>query len=92
MSNQARKLMIRYGLTTAQYDQMLDRQDGRCAICRRQPRTKRLAVDHDHETGHVRGLLCDRCNRGLEWVVTAHRRAANRPCICPHCTYIRVMS
>lgn len=92
MSNRARKLMVRYGITSEEYDHMLDMQDGRCAICRRSPRSKHLAVDHDHTTGHVRGLLCDRCNRILEMVVNAHRRAANRPCICPHCTYIRVMS
>lgn len=41
---------------------MLDTQDGRCAICMRIPRNRRLAVDHDHNTGRVRGLLCFTCN------------------------------
>ena len=63
------------GLTQTQYDAMLAAQGGACAICRK-PETevggkrgcvtvKRLAVDHDHETGHIRGLLCRRCNTAL---------------------------
>lgn len=54
-----------YGLAPGEYQQMLDRQDGRCAICGNKPVTIRLAVDHDHTTGRVRGLLCRRCNRAL---------------------------
>jgi hypothetical protein len=54
-----------YGLTTAQYDDLLARQGGRCAICRQKPGKKRLAVDHDHVTGAVRGLLCARDNHEL---------------------------
>lgn len=58
----------KYGITVDQYEQMLAAQDGACAICRQQqtdPRKKRLAVDHCHETGTVRGLLCEKCNRGI---------------------------
>jgi hypothetical protein len=54
-----------YGIALDDYDRMLDDQDGRCAICRCVPRTKRLAVDHDHDTGEVRGLLCRGCNYWL---------------------------
>lgn len=54
-----------YGLTSEQYDALLERQGGRCAICRAHPKSKRLAVDHDHGTGEVRGLLCSRCNHDL---------------------------
>ena len=45
---------------------ILDRQDGRCAICR-EPAAGDLALaeDHDHATGAIRGLLCSRCNNGL---------------------------
>jgi hypothetical protein len=43
---------------------MFNAQGGRCAICRRKSR-KRLAVDHSHITGHVRALLCSRCNRDV---------------------------
>lgn len=51
-----------YGITAAEYQALLETQDGRCAICRRLPRRRRLAVDHDHNTGTVRGLLCFTCN------------------------------
>jgi hypothetical protein len=54
-----------YGLTADDYDELLARQGGRCAICRAKPKSKRLAVDHDHKTGTVRGLLCSRCNHDL---------------------------
>lgn len=54
-----------YGLTPAQYAELLRRQGGKCAICRARPKSKRLAVDHDHKSGAVRGLLCSRCNHDL---------------------------
>lgn len=56
----------RYGLTVEQYDEMLERQGHVCGICGKGPSGKRrLAVDHDHETGGVRGLLCGECNMGI---------------------------
>ncbi len=51
-----------FGITLAQYDEMMLAQGGGCAICHEQPTKKRLAVDHDHATGEVRGLLCFSCN------------------------------
>lgn len=54
-----------YGLTAEEYDMLLERQGGKCAICRAKPKSQRLAVDHDHKTGAVRGLLCSRCNHEL---------------------------
>lgn len=54
-----------YGITADDYDALLRRQGGRCAICGGRPKSKRLAVDHDHQTGAVRGLLCSRCNHDL---------------------------
>jgi len=60
-----RRVQRTYGLKPGEYQAMLDAQDGRCAICGNRPVTIRLAVDHDHETGRVRGLLCKRCNRAL---------------------------
>jgi hypothetical protein len=54
-----------YGLAPAQYEALLGLQGGRCAICRARPKSKRLAVDHDHGSSAVRGLLCSRCNHDL---------------------------
>ena len=54
-----------YGLTPEGYDALLEVQGGKCAICRARPVSKRLAVDHDHQTQAVRGLLCSRCNHEL---------------------------
>lgn len=63
--SRASKLLAKYGLSVDDYDAMLDAQDGRCAICRREPTTRRLAVDHSHVSGTNRELLCDDCNLGL---------------------------
>lgn len=61
-----------YGLNIEDYNLMLELQDNRCAICNmeetaisRYGTPKRLTVDHCHETGKIRGLLCDNCNRGI---------------------------
>jgi len=53
------------GLTLAEYTKLYEDQKGVCAICSKAPRTRRLAVDHDHKTGRIRGLLCWKCNNGL---------------------------
>ena len=53
----------KYGITAEEHTALLERQSGVCAICQ-QP-DKRLGVDHAHETGVVRGLLCNNCNNGL---------------------------
>lgn len=53
-------------MTETDYLGLLERQARRCAICGEECRTgRRLAVDHDHKTGHARGLLCFRCNTSL---------------------------
>jgi hypothetical protein len=59
-------LRRKYGISHEEYEALLHAQGGRCAICRREPNPKiSLHVDHDHETGAVRGLLCVRCNNGI---------------------------
>jgi len=59
-------LRRKFGLGSPEYEAMLADQGGRCRICGRLPRNgSSLHVDHDHETGEVRGLLCFRCNGGL---------------------------
>jgi hypothetical protein len=62
------RLMYQFGLTLADYEAMLKAQGGLCALCG-QPETatrkgtlRALCVDHCHESGRVRGLLCYRCN------------------------------
>lgn len=53
-----------YGIGVGEYEQRYKAQGGTCAICQRATgATKRLAVDHDHSTGAVRGLLCGPCNQ-----------------------------
>jgi hypothetical protein len=72
-------LLRAFGITLEEYNALLGAQGGVCAICgnppalalglrsRRQGRAvrPRLVVDHDHDTGAVRGLLCTPCNRGI---------------------------
>lgn len=57
----------RYGITKADFDQMWEEQAGECAICFNTLtlELRGYAIDHNHETGEVRGLLCNRCNTGL---------------------------
>lgn len=56
-----------YGITNKDYLELLDKQDGNCAICKRNQLEfkKRLFVDHCHTTGKIRGLLCSYCNSVL---------------------------
>ncbi len=55
-----------YGIGIDKYNSLLLEQSGVCDICKNECVSgKRLAVDHNHETGEVRGLLCCKCNRGL---------------------------
>jgi hypothetical protein len=65
------RLRERYGMTLEEYEDMLRRQQGRCAICgssdwgMRRDVKQELVVEHDHYTGAVRGLLCMNCNAGI---------------------------
>jgi hypothetical protein len=54
-----------FDVSPEDYNRLLDIQEGRCAICRDRPVRRFLAVDHDHHTGKIRGLLCKRCNKDL---------------------------
>jgi len=62
-----------YGITLEQYNILLESQNGVCKlcgkpevdICNKKGAVRNLAVDHDHVTGRVRGLLCRGCNQGL---------------------------
>ena len=67
----ARALRDSFDLSLDEYRKMLEAQDGKCAICnqpethKRNGKLKALAVDHDHKSGAIRGLLCSDCNTGI---------------------------
>jgi hypothetical protein len=63
-NNRRSFLRTQYGISLEDYEAMLKRQGGVCAICRKRS-AERLCVDHCHVTRKVRGLLCRRCNFGL---------------------------
>ena len=64
------RLRLLYGISLEEYADRVQRQGGTCAICKKAPNVRTIrgvvqpvfVVDHDHVTGRVRGLLCDRCN------------------------------
>lgn len=61
-------LKTTFGITLEHFQELLEAQGGRCAICREEPRDPRgysAQVDHCHQTGEVRGILCGLCNRGI---------------------------
>ena len=65
-------LRYSFGITLVEYDKMLNAQNGVCLICKNVELSKHqngkirdLAVDHDHKTNKIRGLLCSMCNMGL---------------------------
>ena len=55
----------KYGISLEEYNDILTSQRGGCAICGASPGKRSLAVDHSHDTGAVRGLLCFQCNQVL---------------------------
>ena len=73
LANRRKVLMAKYQLTVGEYEAILAAQGGGCAICgsaetyvnNRHGTTFSLSVDHDHETGVIRGILCGACNRGV---------------------------
>ena len=71
--NRMYRIQKEYDMTPQEYDEMFKRQGGVCAICGK-PETQaynstriigHLCIDHSHETGKIRGLLCMKCNRGV---------------------------
>lgn len=75
----------KYGLTPADWEELLAFQGRRCPLCKRPFNLKRLAVvDHNHRSGHVRGALCSPCNHRLGllhedagWFERAHKYLSN---------------
>jgi hypothetical protein len=65
-ANHEKRVQALYGLEEGEYAQLYAFQGGRCALCRRATgASKKLAVDHDHATGAVRGLCCTICNKWI---------------------------
>lgn len=60
-----KKLKYNYGITIDEYNAMYEAQGGVCAICGNPNGEKNLCVDHDHNSGKIRGLLCTDCNVGI---------------------------
>ena len=58
----------KFGITEDEYNEMLSHQNRQCLLCGTEPTNRRLAVDHNHITNKVRGLLCLPCNRVLGYV------------------------
>lgn len=62
-----RHLKNTFGITPCDYQKIFNDQNGKCAICGtfQEDLERRLAIDHDHNSGKIRGLLCNSCNNGL---------------------------
>lgn len=59
-------LLRDYGITLAEFEEMIRRQDDKCAICEDPlPAGRNSHLDHNHQTGKIRGILCAHCNRSL---------------------------
>lgn len=81
-------LKTKYGITLEEYEQMLRNQAGCCGICgtHKSQKERKLAIDHDHTTNEIRGLLCTECNTSLgklgdnvEGILKALRYLSNPP-------------
>ena len=64
------QLRIKFGISIEQYEQIQESQNDLCAICGKPPGQLSLAVDHNHVTNVVRGLLCSWCNVAMERLET----------------------
>jgi hypothetical protein len=67
-AQQRKRTLKKYGMSVEDYEQRLLEQGGVCQICSKNNDSQRLAVDHCHINGRVRGLLCHRCNRALGYL------------------------
>lgn len=72
LTNRKLHLKHRYNMTLEEYEEMLVEQNGVCAICKLECESgQRLSIDHNHQTGEVRALLCKKCNRHVGQVERA---------------------
>lgn len=71
VASKERKYKQRYSITIEQKEDMVRQQENKCACCNntfRDTSRGHACIDHDHQTGKVRDILCDRCNTALGWV------------------------
>lgn len=73
---QRKRLLKRYNLTEVAFNKMVENQNGVCAICNKPPK-RLLCVDHNHNTGDIRGLLCHNCNIHLDWAIKHKKDVAH---------------
>lgn len=61
------RISLKYGISVVEYQRLFVKYGNKCGICRKpeSANNKVLSVDHDHKSGKVRGLLCNRCNKSL---------------------------
>jgi hypothetical protein len=67
-----KRLWEDYGITCQDYWALFRLQKGLCALCKSPPGKRRFDVDHDHETGEIRGLLCRKCNQTITRELVAY--------------------
>jgi hypothetical protein len=60
-----KKRTRRLGMTVEEFWNMYESQEGKCAICLQDIAAENSAIDHNHKTGKIRGILCKSCNRGI---------------------------
>lgn len=60
-----RKVKDKFKISTEEYESLYEKHNGKCAICLQNNDGRRLSIDHCHETGKIRGLLCRKCNVAL---------------------------
>jgi len=89
-----KRTLAKYNINETKFDELLSAQEYRCAICKNvstqwwnNESNKGLVVDHNHKCGHVRGLLCDKCNSALgyfedniEYLDSAKKYLLNHSC------------
>lgn len=63
--DRANKLNFKFKMLSEDYETLLQKQNGVCAICNQPPKSRHLDIDHDHKTRKIRGLLCNRCNLAI---------------------------
>ena len=73
-SQRSEHLKYKYGITLDEYDRLYKEQNGLCKICGKNVQYGKLCVDHDHDSGTVRGLLCVSCNIRLGVIESSNRK------------------